>query len=464
MFLCRQSSLAGVRLVGLMIGLVASLLFFGPAAAPVLLAQTPAGTIVDDPAVLDPGEVFRIEGGELRQVAFSPDEAFLVVASNAGLWLYAPSDAGNGELLSEEAVQMLWWSPDSTLLAAALDDGTLQLWQVDERELIGVVDGAGSAVVSVAWSPDGSQIATGSADGIIEIWSVTEGLVLETLEGHTGRILTLYWTTAGSQIISAADDGSVRVWGVEVAAPAAPTATPAPTPVPATATVGVDRLNVRSGPGTDFERIATGLRGEALTVLDQEDNCAWLHVRIPDGTEGWVAGGPQFVSLDVSCDEIGRVVDTPSPTPQPTSRPILPLPTATPAPEGENATPTPAIEPADSPPQTATATSTPVADTPSTPADAAAAADDPFPPEQGCYLFQNGLPVALSIIFTRPDDGFSQTIDLAANEEAPYCFDPGDYSYIIRYQVSPDAAQAEIPGDLTVNAGDRFMFPIRAQQ
>lgn len=464
MFFRRQPTRIGLQLACLMVGLAAALFWWEFSRTPTLLAQTATGTIVDDPAVLDPGEVVRVEGGTLRQVAFSPDETFLVAATSAGLWVYGPNDAGNGELLSAEPVQTLWWSPDSTLLAAALDDGTLQLWQMVERKLIGVVDGAGSAIVSVAWAPDGSQIATGSADGIIEIWSVTEGLVLETLEGHSGRILTLYWIAAGSQIVSAADDGSVRVWGVEVAAPAEPPATPAPTPLPATATVGVDRLNVRSGPGTDFERIATGLRGQALTVLDQENDCAWLQVRTPDGIVGWVAGGVQFVSLDVPCDEIGRVGEAPSPTPQPTPRPILPLPTSTPAAQGERATPTSTSAADESPPPTATATSTPVAESPSAPADAAAAPADPFPPEQGCYLFQNGLPVALSIIFTRPDDGFSQTIELAANEEAPFCFDAGAYDYVIRYQVSPDAAPAEIPGELSVNAGDRFMFPIRAQQ
>jgi hypothetical protein len=448
----------------LLIGLIATFLLWEFPQAPHIFAQTPTSTILDDPALLDPGEVLRVEEGALRQVAFSPDESHFVAATSAGLWLYSPSDTGTGELLGAEPVQTLWWSPDSTLLAAALDDGTLQLWQMEERELVGVIDGAGSAIVSVAWAPDGSQIATGSADGVIEIWSVTEGLVLETLEGHSGRIVTLYWTAAGSQIVSAANDGSVRVWGVEVAAPVAPAATPTPTPVPVTATVGVDRLNVRSGPGTDFERIATGLRGESLTVLNQEENCAWLQVRIPDGTVGWVAGGAQFVSLDAPCNEIGRVVETPSPTPQPTPRAILPLPTPTPAPQDDLSAPIPSPTQVEAPTPTATATSTPVTEAPAAPAAGATAPDDPFPPEQGCYLFQNGLPVALSILFTRPGDGFGQTIELAANEEAPFCFDPGAYTYVIRYQVSPDVAPAEIPGDLTVNAGDRFLFPIRAQQ
>nr|HMN27111.1 hypothetical protein [Caldilineaceae bacterium] len=89
---------------------------------------------------------------------------------------------------------------------------------------------------------------------------------------------------------------------------------------------------------------------------------------------------------------------------------------------------------------------------------------DPYPADQGCYLFQNGLPVALTVMINAEAGDFSQSIDLPANGEAPYCFDPGTYRYIIRYQINAESAPAEVPGEFTVNAGDRFMFPIRAQQ
>jgi hypothetical protein len=419
---------------------------------PWALAQRATGAIVDDASLLDPGELMRITNGDLLQIAFSPDETILAVATSAGLWLYAPSDAGNGELLIEEPVQALWWSADSTQLAATLADGSLQLWQMVDRELLGTVDGAAGAIITVAWSPDGNEIATGSADGVIEIWSVSEGVVLETLEGHRGSIVDLYWIADGSQIVSAADDGSVRVWGVEVAAPPTPTPTLAPTAIPILATVQVDRLNVRNGPGTNFERIATGLRGEALVVLDQEDGCAWLQVRTPDGVEGWVAGAEQFVTLAAPCASIGQVAPAVTPAATATSGAALPLPTATPQ--------APAVTP--------TATVTPIQAAEGVAADSAPASStetpvDPFPPDQGCYLFQNGLPVPLTLEVTAAEGIFSQTIQLAANEEAPFCFEPGAYRYTLRYQVNTETPPAEIPGEFVVNAGERFLFPIRPQ-
>lgn len=418
-------------------------------------AQADPGTIVDTVAELDPGEVFRIEDGELRQIAFSPDETILAVATSAGLWIYAPTEDSNGEVLDSEPVQALWWSADSTLLAATLDDGSLQLWQLPERELLGAVDGVAGAIVSVAWAPDGTQLATGSADGMIEIWSVNEGIVLETLEGHTDSIRNLYWIADGTQIVSAAADGSVRVWGVEVAAAVAatPTATPEPEPQPAFATVQVDRLNVRSGPGMDFPRIATGLRGEELAVLDQADNCAWLQVQTPAGDEGWVSGSSQFVLLDVECSEVGQPVSIPTPTAQPTTPAASSIPLPTPSP-----TATEAVSVSNT--TTATATPTPAAADDTT----AEAPVDPYPADQGCYLFQNELPVSLTLELIGAESGSTETIDLPAGEEGLNCFAPDQYSYTIRYRISGSSEPAEITGQLNVTAGDRFMFPIRGAQ
>lgn len=442
----RHTFAAWIRRFALLAALLAGPLFL---TVHPTFAQTPTGEIIDLVEALDPGEVVRVEEGELRQVAFSPDEGLLAVATSAGLWLYAPTETANGEILSEAPAQGLWWSPDSSLLAVTLDDGSLALWQIEERELLGDIDGTADAIVSVAWLADGSQIATGTEAGVIEIWSVTEGVVLETLEGHTGAIRSLYWLTDGSQIVSAAADGSVRVWGVEVAVAVQPTATPTPAPTPAIATVQVNRLNVRSGPGVDFPRIATGLLGEALTVLDQAEDCAWVQVRIPDGTEGWVAGGAQFVTLDTPCDEIIPVERIAEPAPTPTVASLLPLPTPTP---NLGAAPTPASSP------TPTPTPQPVTEAP-----AEEAPVDPFPADQGCYLFQNQLPVALTLFMARNGELSGQPIDLAPGQESPACFEPGSYTYTIRYQLSSTSEPTDISGDIEVTAGARLMFPIRAQ-
>ena len=47
------------------------------------------------------------------------------------------------------------------------------------------------------------------------------------------------------------------------------------------------RINIRSGPSIDDERIAVAMRGTKMDVLSEQDG--WLKVRFDNGTEGWVA-------------------------------------------------------------------------------------------------------------------------------------------------------------------------------
>lgn len=46
---------------------------------------------------------------------------------------------------------------------------------------------------------------------------------------------------------------------------------------------------IRSGPGTEFQRITSVPKGTMLTVLDVEDN-GWVHVRTEDDVEGYISG------------------------------------------------------------------------------------------------------------------------------------------------------------------------------
>lgn len=61
---------------------------------------------------------------------------------------------------------------------------------------------------------------------------------------------------------------------------------PAPVEVANTAVVNVNVLNVRSGPGTDFQIMTTVTRDTRLTVLKQQGD--WLNVALPNGQVGWI--------------------------------------------------------------------------------------------------------------------------------------------------------------------------------
>jgi hypothetical protein len=70
--------------------------------------------------------------------------------------------------------------------------------------------------------------------------------------------------------------------------PSPPSKTPEPSPAPAlrTTEIVLPFVNVRQRPSTDSKIITVLKKETKLTVLEEKKG--WLHVRLEDGTEGWV--------------------------------------------------------------------------------------------------------------------------------------------------------------------------------
>ena len=63
-------------------------------------------------------------------------------------------------------------------------------------------------------------------------------------------------------------------------------------------TVMVRALNMRSGPGSSFEKVAVLDQGLRVPVLRGDDESGWLMVRLAEGIIGWVSGSKKFVSVN----------------------------------------------------------------------------------------------------------------------------------------------------------------------
>jgi len=111
----------------------------------------------------------------------------------------------------------------------------------------------------------------------------------------------------------------------EPAATSEPTATPAP---PVQAEVITYGLNVRAGPGIDYESIGTVVRGNILEVIDVSANGNWLQVLTPNGGQGWISSQPAYTRIIGSLDDL-RAAETTSGSPLPAS--IEAAPTQAPA-------------------------------------------------------------------------------------------------------------------------------------
>ena len=196
-----------------------------------------------------------------------------------------------------------------------------------------------------------------------------------------------------------------------------------------TATVLVDKLNVRSGPGTGYARLGGVSANDVLTVVGQAQTCAWLKIETKT-LKGWVSAQGDYVKLSTACSKIPAA-----------AAPAL-VPTAAPT---AAAAAVPAAVPAAAPPVVPTAT--PVAEP--TP-------QDKLPADKGCYLIRNAVGPELNVTTTNKDNGKSDNFRVPAGGDYVWCAFPG------RYAITIDAPPPwdDMNTDRDVALGDRIMWTI----
>jgi WD40 repeat protein len=142
-----------------------------------------------------------------------------------GAQLYAPQTADPAE-----RVRDLAFSPDGATLAAARDDGAIELFNLATHRRIGYagpdpdlkakielapnlqdISFDSEAAVSVAFNSTGSLLASGSRDGAVHIWSFPAGdEVLRIL--HAAPVSQVAFRPRSNQLATAGEDGHVRIF------------------------------------------------------------------------------------------------------------------------------------------------------------------------------------------------------------------------------------------------------------
>ncbi|KAJ7445073.1 WD40-repeat-containing domain protein [Mycena latifolia] len=118
---------------------------------------------------------------------------------------------------SENAINSVRFSPDSTYVAAVSSGMSIALWATGDWGAV-MLEGISSPshFWSVAFSPDGRYIATGSEDGVVRLWSLETRTITHELKVEESVLFPIWKIGfSGSNIVAASEDAVVRVWNVE---------------------------------------------------------------------------------------------------------------------------------------------------------------------------------------------------------------------------------------------------------
>lgn len=106
------------------------------------------------------------------------------------------------------------FTPDGKRVVWGASTGTLQVWDVEQRQLIATLGAHKHAVRDIAISLDGTKAISCSGDQTLMIWDLERLSLSATLKGHGSQINAVAMSRDGKRAVSGADS-TVKVWDLE---------------------------------------------------------------------------------------------------------------------------------------------------------------------------------------------------------------------------------------------------------
>jgi eukaryotic-like serine/threonine-protein kinase len=166
------------------------------------------------PGSLHPARATLDHQGPVWSVAFSPDDGLLAAAIDDGnVRLWEPATGWvRGTLPAHKApVWAVAFCPTGRRVATASDDATVKIWDVETGQELLTLPHT-NAVRAAAFSPDGRLLATGGRAGAVRVWGSKSGKEVITTKGHEGVVMAVAFSPDGKTLASGGGDKVAKLW------------------------------------------------------------------------------------------------------------------------------------------------------------------------------------------------------------------------------------------------------------
>ena len=186
------------------------------AAAAILIATMTYFVLRPETGDSFPSVVLSGNPGTVWSVDFSPTGETLAAAIEDGsvrIWNIADQSLEKSFNAHRGIVWMVEYHPTRPIVVTSGDDSTIKLWNAETFELIKEWN-ATSAVRSVAFSPNGDRIVAGDREGVIHVFDIDSGESVATHK-HAGSIFGVDYSADGKLIATVGSDKVVRIFDAE---------------------------------------------------------------------------------------------------------------------------------------------------------------------------------------------------------------------------------------------------------
>lgn len=163
-----------------------------------------------------PSVVLPDNPGTIWSVDFAPDGNRIAAAIEDGsvrIWDVQTQTLLNSFNAHRGIVWIVAYHPSRPMIASSGDDGLVKLWDSESLEVIREWD-CGSSVRGIAFSPDGQRFTAGNREGQLRVFDIDSSDELLTTT-HDGAIFGVDYSADGKLIATVGSDKIVRLFDAE---------------------------------------------------------------------------------------------------------------------------------------------------------------------------------------------------------------------------------------------------------